>query len=117
MPAGGRLARAPALGVRLVDLLQDPPDVVLELPVGVVRLEAAVVADPPDVVADPVRLLVGPVERLAGDLLAERDRLEHRRVAEAPASDVVDLGNAWGAEECVECRDQIVAVDGVADLL
>src|SRR5215211_7994865 len=99
MPAGGRLARAPALGVRLVHLLEDPPDVVLQLPAGVVRLEAAVVADPPYVVADPVRLLVRPVEPLTGDLLAELDRLEHGRVAEAPTADVVDLRDAGSAKE------------------
>jgi hypothetical protein len=46
------------------------------------------------VVADPVGLLVSPVEPLAGDLLAERDRLENRRVAEATAADVVDLRDA-----------------------
>src|SRR5215211_4407120 len=69
MPAGGRLARAPALGVRLVHLLEDPPDVVLEPPVGVVRLEAAVVADPPDVVADPVSLLVRPIVQLGGGVV------------------------------------------------
>ena len=107
----------PAIAIRISDLLQDAPDVVLESPLRIMRLEAAVVADPPDVVADPVRVLVRPVELLADDLLGQLDRLEHRGVAEATPADVVDLADPGLAEELVEGRDQVEAVDRVADLL
>src|SRR5205814_1880499 len=88
-----------------------------QLPVRVVAGELAHVADPPDVIAGAVGFGVRPLHRPGGELLADRDGLEHRTVAEAAAADVVNLSRTRGAPEAVEGGDQIGAVDVVADLL
>src|SRR5919108_4230262 len=92
------LRRKPAVAVLLVHLLEDPANVVLELPCRVVGLEGAVVPDPPNVVPDTIGLLVHPGQLLAGNLFAGSDRLEDRGIAESPASDVVDLGKPRSAK-------------------
>src|SRR5438094_348242 len=97
----------PAFRVLLVDLAADPRDVVGQPPGGVVGGELADVADPPDVVADAVAVAVGPLQRPARDLLAHRDRLAHRAVAEAAAAHVVHLAGARRPEEMVEGADEV----------
>src|SRR3954451_10813122 len=92
MGDGSRRGGAPALDVLLEDLVEDLPHPVPEVPAGEVGLELLEVADPPAVVAHARAVLVAPVELAAGDLLAERDRLEHRAVGLPPAAHIVDRG-------------------------
>src|SRR6266498_2211716 len=63
------------------------------------------------------RLLAPALDILRGDVLAQRDRLEHRAVAVARTTHVVHLGFAGRAIELMERRDKVGAVDVVADLL
>src|SRR5215211_4077932 len=108
---------SPAFAVCFVNLLEDAPNVIFERPAGIVGFEAPVIADPPDVIADAIRLPVCPLEFLACDLLAQPNRLDHRGVAEAPTSDVVDLRDPGRLKELVERPDEILAVDGIPHLL
>src|SRR5206468_10476373 len=96
---------------------EDVADVVVLPPARIVGGEATVVADPPDVVADAVLLRVAPLQLVTGDLRREGDGLEHRRVAEPAAPDVVDLAAARRSHELVEGPYQIGRVDGVPHLL
>src|SRR5665811_1586735 len=97
--------------------IRDSFHVVLELPAGEVAFERAEIADPPAVVTDPRRLAERPVELSTRDLLAERDRLEHRAVALTPAADVVDGRRARLGVEDGESVHEVGAVDVVAHLL
>ncbi len=80
-------------------------------------MEFGDVADPPDVVAGTIGVGIGVVERRAGKFLANLDGFQHGAIAEAAATDVVDLAGARAAEKMIEGGDEIGAVDVVADLL
>ena len=64
-----------------VDLLQDVPNVVLEVPVGIIGLELAYIADLQDVVPTLIQLRVAPIQLFTGDSLAGLHGLEYRTVA------------------------------------
>src|SRR5579884_4133976 len=114
---GGSASGRPALGVAVVDLVQDLANASRHAPLRVVRAERREVADPPAVVSHARPLAERPVELAAGDLLAQLDRLEHRAVRLAPAADVVDRPGPRRPPERVERGDEVGRVDVVADLL
>src|SRR5215510_3316381 len=62
-------------------------------------------------------IVVRPVDLASAQLLAHPYRLEHRTVAEATASDVVDLSDTRLGEEFAERADKVGAVNVVAHLL
>ena len=93
---------APSLMVEFINFLQNLWHFILHVPIWIVLLKARNIAHPPDVVAAPVLLHVARFEWLAGDLLADRNGFEHRAVAVAPTTHVVDFSAAWLFVEFVE---------------
>src|SRR5215471_3573929 len=81
--------------LRLEDLLQNAPQVVVIFPLRIVRLEFSDIRDIPDVIAGAVFISVAVLQFLAGNLFAQGDRFHHRAIAVARAPDVVDLAAPW----------------------
>src|SRR3990172_12300321 len=100
----------PPLRTGCVDLAADVLHAARHLPAGIMCGELRQVADPPDVIPPAIGIRISPPQRAAGDLLADRDRLEDRAVAPAASADVVHRPRAGCPVEAIECLDEIGAV-------
>src|SRR6478735_2895605 len=86
-------------------------------PSRVIPFEGLQIAYPPAVIADPIAVVQVPIELTPGDLLTELDRLEHRAVAVAASTDVVDRRHSRSPVKGLECGHEICRMNVVAHLL
>lgn len=104
-------------GTRLEDLFEDVINGILVVPIRVVTLEFLNVANVPNVVTDTVVLKVGEIELVSRERLTDSNRLQHGAVRMATPTHVVNFSHAGIFVEVYECRNQIMGVNIVPDLL
>src|SRR5437667_9439639 len=117
------IGKAPPTSTRLggstgrMNFLQNLPQAILVLPVRIMGLKPPHVADVPDVIAVAIVRHITPVQLASADLLAQRNRLQHRTVRVPAAAQVAHLATSRRLEELPKCRHQVMAVNVVAHLL
>jgi hypothetical protein len=82
-----------------------------------VLLKVRKIGDPPDVISAAILVHIFVLERLARNLFASRYGLEHRAIAEATSTHVIDLTATGLLQELVEGANKVSAVDIVPYLL
>ena len=79
-------------------------------------LEFAKVTHIPNVVANSIVFGIRPSKVFAGDFLADFDRFQHGTMAKPPTTDIVNFAATGIAIEVVKRRNQIEAMNVVANL-
>src|SRR6266487_6512133 len=80
------------------------------------RLKFPNITDPPDVIADAVGLLIMPRKFAAADFFTQRNRFQHRAIAKAPTTHVVNFRDARLINEGSKGFHQIETVNVIAHL-
>lgn len=99
------------------DFLEDVIERTGDAPVRIVGTEFRKIRDVADVIALAVFVHVLPIEFLPGHLMEAIDGFDHGDAVFAAAAHVVDLAGAGIFGESFHGRDDIVAMDIVANLL